>query len=242
MVVNVNVEFAARDARSAAERGDLIVVIDVLRCCTSIIKALANGARSVIPARTLREAYGLHDKHPEYLLAGERKGLKPKGFDLGNSPQDFTRRLISGKNLVMTTTSGTFALVRSKPARWIFVAALLNSRSVSVKALRIAENEGRNVSLVLSGEEGRFSLEDFICAGAVAARFPRSKVSLFDEAWAAVMAFEQSKSDLYETISKTRHGRHLVRLGLSRDVEFSCQLDVLNVTPICREGKITRLE
>lgn len=74
MVVEVNLEFAGRDAIRAVGRKDLIVVIDVLRCTSSILNAFANGAKEVIPTRTLEEAYRLHKEHPSFLLAGERRG------------------------------------------------------------------------------------------------------------------------------------------------------------------------
>jgi 2-phosphosulfolactate phosphatase len=241
MVVQINLEFAAKDANSAVKRGDLIIVIDVLRCSTSIINALANGAKSVVPTITLREAYALHSQDPDFLLAGERKGCRPKGFDLGNSPSEFISQRVCGKNLIMTTTSGTMALVKSREAKWVLVGAFLNAASVARKAAQIAEDEETNVSLVLSGERGQFSLEDFICAGAIAESLSTSNVHCCDEALAALLAFKQAKNSLCENIMTAQHARHLAKLGFKKDVEFSCQLDILSTIPIYRDGKITKL-
>jgi len=241
MVVQINLEFAAKDASSAVKRGDLIVVIDVLRCSTSIMNALANGAKSVVPTMTLREAYDLHSLHPDFLLAGERKGCRPKGFDLGNSPSEFISGRVCGRDLVMTTTSGTVALVKSREAKWVLVGAFLNAASVARKAAQIVEDEGTNVSLVLSGERGQFSLEDFMCAGAIVERLSTRDVRCCDEALAALLAFKQAKNSLCENIMTAQHARHLAKLGFKRDVEFSCQLDILSTIPIYRDGKITKL-
>jgi 2-phosphosulfolactate phosphatase len=142
----------------------------------------------------------------------------------------------------MTTTSGTVALVRSRGAKWVFVGAFLNAASVARKAAEIAEDEGTNVSMVLSGERGQFSLEDFICAGAIAEGLSVSKVCCSDEASAAFLAFKQSKNNLCESITKARHAKQLVKLGFKRDVEFSCQLDILSTVPIYKDGKIRKLE
>ena len=60
MVVYVNVEFLAKDAAKAAERGDLIVIIDALRCSSTVVTALANGARAIIPVKTLAEGRRNH--------------------------------------------------------------------------------------------------------------------------------------------------------------------------------------
>lgn len=238
MKAKISLEFKATDADKSAERGDIIIVIDVLRCGTSIVNALANGAQSVVPTATLEEAYELHSQHPNFLLAGERRGLKPKGFDLGNSPLEFTSEKVCGKNLIMTTTSGTMALVRSKRAEWVFVGAFLNSGSVANKTVEVAEKEGKDVSLVLSGEKGKFSLEDFLCAGAIVERFPASKVSYSDSILAALLAFQQTENSLCKTVMKAEHARNLVKMGFRNDIEFSCQLDVLREVPIYRNGKI----
>ena len=78
----VDVELVAHDADKASKRGDLVIVIDVVRATTSIITAISNDAKTVIPVQTVKEAMQLRRKHPDYLLAGEREGVKPKGFDL----------------------------------------------------------------------------------------------------------------------------------------------------------------
>ncbi|MBS7654517.1 2-phosphosulfolactate phosphatase, partial [Candidatus Bathyarchaeota archaeon] len=113
MSIKVNIEFLAKDSEKAAKRGDLIIIIDALRCCSSIVTALANGAEAIIPVKTLREAYRIHARNPKYLLAGERGGLKPRGFDLGNSPLEYTSERVHGKIILLTTTSGTTAITRS---------------------------------------------------------------------------------------------------------------------------------
>lgn len=242
MKTKISLEFKATDAGKAAEREDIIIVIDVLRCGTSIVNALASGAQSVVPTATLEEAYKLHSQHPNFLLVGERKGLKPKGFDLGNSPLEFASEKVFGKNLIMTTTSGTMALVRSKRAEWIFVGAFLNSGSVAGKTIEVAEKQGKDVSLILSGEKGKFSLEDFICAGAIVERFPKGKVSYSDGILAALLAFKQTENNLCKTVTEAEHARHLIKMGSRNDIEFSCQLDSLREVPIYRNGRITLLK
>jgi len=241
MTVIVNLEFIAKDAVKAVRRGDVIVAIDVLRCSSSITNALSNGAKAVIPTRTLKEAYELRREHPYYLLAGERRGLKPRMFDFGNSPLEFARESVYGETLVFTTTSGTVALVRSKPANWVLIGTFLNAGSVAAEAVRIAEREGTGISLVLSGRKGHFSLEDFICGGAIVERFPSEKVDLSDAAFAALLAFKQTESRICESIMRGEHARQLVELGFKRDIEFACELDLFNIVPVYRDGIITLL-
>ena len=82
--------------------GVTAVVFDVLRATSSIITGLASGAEAIIPVRTVEEARKLKLNDSDLQLAGERGGLPPEGFDLGNSPEEFEQ--IKGRRVVMTTT------------------------------------------------------------------------------------------------------------------------------------------
>jgi 2-phosphosulfolactate phosphatase len=239
MPIRVDVEFVARDAFRAVERGDLIVVVDVLRSSSSIVNALANGVKTVIPAVPLKEAYKVREQHPDFLLVGERRGRKPRGFDLGNSPLEFVREVVGGKTLIMTTTSGTAALVLCRRAECVLVGAFLNAGAVAEKAAEIAQRKNLNVSFVLAGEKGLFSLEDFLCGGAIASKFPDGGFNFSDKALAAVFAFERVKRALSKYVMKSRHARHLTELGFERDIEFSCRLDHFGLVPFYRDGKVT---
>jgi 2-phosphosulfolactate phosphatase len=239
LVIQVDLEFWARDARKAVDRGDLIIVIDVLRSGTSILNALTNGAKAVIPEASLKQAYKLQAQHPEYLLAGEREGQKPAGFDLGNSPLEFDSTRVGGKSLVLTTTSGTAALVGSQCAKWVLVGTFLNAAAVAQRAEELARMEGIGVSFVLAGEKGRFSLEDFLCAGAIADGFKAGNVRFHDKVRAALLGFRQAERDLIENVMLTEHAKHLVSLGFRQDIDFSCQLNLLKIVPIYSHGRIT---
>lgn len=239
VAARVDVEFGAKDAFRAVRRGDLIIVVDVLRCSSSVVSALANGAKAVIPAGTLKEAHGLRERHSDFLLVGERRGRRPKDFDLGNSPLEFVREVVEGRTLIMTTSSGTAALVRCRGAESVLVGAFLNAGAVAEKAVEIVGRNGVNVSFVLAGEKGLFSLEDFLCGGAIASKFPAGGFDFSDKALAAVLSFEHVRGALGEYVMKSRHARHLVELGFERDIEFSCKLDRLGVVPVFRDGWVT---
>jgi 2-phosphosulfolactate phosphatase len=238
MVVHVDVEFAAKDAYKATRRGDVIIVIDVLRATTSVITSLANGARSVTPVATLEEAAKLHKEHPDYVLVGEREDHKPEGFDLGNSPASLTRERVQGKNLIMTTTNGTEALIKSKESRWVAVGAFLNAQAVALRTVEISNRNGTGISFVLAGEKNRFSLEDFLCAGAITERFQKNAVELSDKTMAALSAFRGAKHNLLESVQNSKHGQDLTKIGFSKDIEFSCQLDIYGIVPFYRNEKV----
>src|SRR5260221_2263163 len=100
-------------------RGGVAVVIDVLRATSTIVHALAAGAKAVIPCGEIDEARQVAARSPagSVLLGGERKGLRIPGIDLGNSPTDYTPDVVTGKKIIFTTTNGTRALIRARDAR-----------------------------------------------------------------------------------------------------------------------------
>src|SRR5712691_550699 len=104
--------------------GGLAVVIDVLRATTTIIHALAAGCSSVRPCAEVEEAKTLAGNMPagKVILAGERGGKPLPGFDLGNSPREFTPKTCAGTTLVLTTTNGTRALLRAAEAERVLIA------------------------------------------------------------------------------------------------------------------------
>ncbi len=235
MNVPTSLGLTAKDIAKSVQRGNVIIVIDVLRCCSTIVTALANAAEGVIPTKTIREARVLRKDHPEFILAGERRGIKPKGFDLGNSPLDFSPQKVKGKHIILTTTSGTKAIILSKKAKCVFTGAFLNAEATAKAALRIAEQEGTGISLISAGTNGRFSLEDFICAGAIANGFSLDNVEHSDTVLAALLAFQHARKSLDRVIQSGYHARYLISQGFEEDVKFCSQLDILKIVPFLKD-------
>ena len=141
-----------------------VVVIDVIRATSTIVAALAAGARAVYPTLSSEEAIRLANSLGRHntLLCGERRGLMIEGFDLGNSPAEFTPDRVSDISLVMTTTNGTRAFLAAEAADRVIVAALMN-----LSAVAAAVSESEQVAFICAGKEGRFSLDDAVCAGLI---------------------------------------------------------------------------
>ena len=106
--------------------GASALVIDVLRASTCIVTALANGCEGIVPVASPEEARRRAATLEKSLIAGERRGEPLEGFDLGNSPLEFTRGRVGGRTIVMTTSNGTRALVAARPAAAVGVAAFIN--------------------------------------------------------------------------------------------------------------------
>ena len=192
----------------------------------------------MIPTAILREATQLHGEHPDYILVGERDGHKSRGFDIANSPVAIAAEHVQGENLVITTTNGTRALAKSKGSKWVLIRAFLNVESIAKRATEILSKSGAGVSSVLAGEKNNFSLEDFICGGAIAESLSENMVEFSDKAAAVTLAFQWAKNNLLVNIEKGEHAKVLTKLGFRGDIEFTCQPNIYRTIPFYRDMKI----
>ena len=235
-MTNINLELVAADAAAAAQRQDIVIIVDVLRASSTIVTALARSAQAIMPLRSVDEARRMKRANPEYVLAGERRGLRPRGFELGNSPLEYTRDRVGNKRILLTTSSGTQALAAAKEAPITLVGSFLNLTAVSHKVKQLLKEEERGITIVLSGKLGEFSLEDFLCGGALVSRLSEERDRCSDPAYAAYLSYQTSERGLLSTILKGNHAKELVDIGLSEDIRFCCTLDKFHIVPILKSG------
>jgi 2-phosphosulfolactate phosphatase len=211
--------------------GCTALIVDVLRASTTMIAALGNGCAGIVPVSDPDEAYRrARAIGPGALVAGERKGLMIDGFDLGNSPLEMTRERVGGKTLVFTTSNGTKALLAARPAAAVGVAALVNLSA----AVAWAHGHGRDLTVICSGDQGRVSLEDQVCAGllldALLRREPRATL-----APAAREAVEAGRG-YAESVERLAHdspwGRSLSAAGRAADLAACLVLDTSTLIPV----------
>ena len=202
--------------------GHTCVVIDILRATTTIQAALAAGALSVWACGELETALMLKKDQPELVLAGERGGIRPEGFDLGNSPLEFTPKLVSGQTVVLTTTNGTRALAASFGAKRVLTGCYLNARAI----LNLLDSEGGPCFLACAGHEGTASAEDRLFAGFLASELDSlgfqigKKASIAAGEWMANITLP-----LEDRLFGCPHGQALCQLGFASDVRFAAQWD-----------------
>lgn len=225
--------------------GDLtgrgVIVIDVLRATTSIVTAIANGAKAVVPAATSEEAVRLTANLAKdgIVLAGERRLLRIEGFNLGNSPREMTAELVGGKTVFLATTNGTPALVAVQGSEPVFVAGAVNFSAVAERARTIFQ-ERSELAIVCSGRERRFALEDAYTAGRFVKAVKRGtrKVLLNDAALVALDLAGKYRTwtDAFEA---SEAARLLREADLGDDVAFAARPDRFDVVPIYADRRIT---
>ncbi len=220
-------------------RGGVAVVTDVLRATTVMTHALAAGVRCVIPTASIEEARAAAASFPPgtAILAGERQGLPIPGFDLGNSPGDFTPERCRGKTLVMTTTNGTLAILTSLEADRVFIASFANlaatARGVAVAIGQASSSPALHI--VCAGTDGAVSLEDTLLAGALMEKVDRPETNsgvepANDSALLAGALWREAARNLdarplANVLGTGRGGRRVRRIGLEPDIAAAAVID-----------------
>lgn len=213
-------------------------VIDVLRASSTIVTAVMNGAKEIIPVGSIEFAVKVSGGMfgGQTLLCGEKNTKKVDGFNLGNSPAEFTSEVIGGKTVVLYTTNGTKAIVKAKFSSNLFITAFLN---VKASAKKLIETGG-DIEIICSGRNNEFSLEDTVCAGKLVSQILKLKntFQLTDSAAAAMSLFEMKKKDISGVMRNTEHGQILIENGFEADIEYCAQVDITNVVPTFKNNSI----
>lgn len=215
--------------------GAVVVMIDALRASTTIAAALHSGATTITPLLTVEEALSRAPRTtPRPLLGGERSGRRIPGFDLGNSPADYTLAHVAGRPILFTTTNGTAALLHAANAG---AAEILVGSFANLTALceRIAEDD-RPVHLLCAGTRDRISLDDAIAAGAMVDRLIAAGRNITageggDPARLCLAAWHLAEEDLPAAMLASRGGRNLASVDLTQDVLDCCRIDAHPVVP-----------
>jgi len=235
--VHIDVIPCVNEARTEIWGGKTVLVIDVLRATTCIVTALENGAASVYPADTVASAR--NGKRSGDLLGGERYGKRIQGFDLGNSPLEYTPQIVSGRRVILTTTNGTRAVRKARKAAWVIAACLRNARA----AANAAYGQKRDIVILCAGVQDTFSFEDGLCAGMIIEEiFQRKKtedeVYLNDFALAMHSLYLFHRHRLEEAINGCSGGRKLKKMGFGEDVRFCAEPNVSGVVPVLHQGEM----
>ncbi len=222
--------------------GSAVIVIDLLRATTTICHALAAGAKEVVPYREIDETLAAAERagRANVVLGGERGGRRIGGFDLGNSPAEFTSHVVRNRPVFITTTNGTRALYHARFAKRVFVGAIVNLSAVVVAV----KNEPR-VDIVCAGTGGEETFEDILAAGAMVtglchstgANWQRNHAArIAADAWQqllreATAAGRTPADQLAIALRDTLGGRNLIEVGLGDDLADCAAINRLALAP-----------
>lgn len=211
-----------------------VVVIDALRMTSTAVTAFENGAEALCAVKTVEEALTMREKDSLVLLGGERGGRLIPGFDLDNSPLNFTKAAVSGRKICMTTSNGTKAIAAADGAKRVLLGGFVNAAAVA----KAAEGEDQ-LAILCAGTGGRVSLEDVLAGGAIIARLDAAGAALMldDAAIAALRLYEQSRANLHAALGETHHYGVMCTREQEGDLDVCLAEDALRSVPEkCADG------
>ena len=229
--MKVNVLLTPSNLDELSFSGKTTVIIDVLRATSTIISSLNNGAKEIIPVASVEFAVKVSGGMfgGLTLLGGERNTKKIEGFALGNSPLEYSSRLVKGKSIILYTTNGTKAVVKAKFSKNLYICSFLNLSAVA-EQINLIDSD---FEILCAGRNNSFSLEDTICAGKLISEILKNKkdMELSDTAKASVALNKSFGKNLLNMLSETEHGKLLIENGFEDDIKFCSKLNTINTIP-----------
>ena len=224
--------------------GGTVVVIDVLRASTTIAYALDAGAKQIIPCLEVADARAVAEQFPadEIILGGEREGLPIEGFQLGNSPEEYTPERVGGKTVIFTTTNGTRAMNHARQADEVLIAAFVNASAV---VRRLFDRE--RVHILCAGTDGKIGQDDVLMAGLLVERLEARRrdglsaerpgdhrprvLAQFVRPAAGAGGRAARAGRLAGELRKSLGGQNLTALDLDADIRAAAQIDRFEIVP-----------
>lgn len=215
---------------------DTVIVVDIFRASTTLCTMLHNGASAVITVAAVEDAERY--KSEGFLVGAERKARKCDFADFGNSPFDYRRERIEGKEIVFTTTNGTRAIEMSRGSKLLLVGAFSNIGALARRCM----TAGERIVILCAGWNNRMNMEDMLFGGAFASLLAEKgeMTAGSDAIRIAMELWQQAKSDPLAYLQRSDHYRRLMANAAERDVAFSLLQDSVTTVPYYdrREQKI----
>lgn len=238
MNMRVNVLLSPLNADDLYFSGKTTVVIDILRATSVIVTALGNGAKEIIPVNTVDFAMKVSGNAfgGQTLLGGERNTKKIEGFALGNSPLEYNAETVKGKSIILYTSNGSKAIVKSKFSENLYICSFGNLNALAEHLV----NLNKDVVIVCSGSGGMFCIEDTVCAGKLITEMLKlnEEIEYSDAASASIVLNKSFGKSLNKMLTNSEHGRLLIDNGFEEDIKVCAKLNSHNIIPYYDSGVI----
>lgn len=139
-----------------------VVIVDVFRAFTTAAVAFSRGADQIVMVADPPEALALKARGLGEVCAGEVNGIRPEGFDFGNSPFEMAKANLEGKVIIQSTRAGTTGVAAATEASAIYVASFVVAKAT---ARAILQDAPPLVTIVAMGWNAQMRTdEDELCA------------------------------------------------------------------------------
>ncbi|MFD0586791.1 2-phosphosulfolactate phosphatase [Paenibacillus sp. GCM10027627] len=233
--MQVQVISSVNEACSARFHHKTAIVIDVLRTTSTIVTALSAGAASIVTAETVMDARAM--QRTGDVLGGERFCRKIAGFDLGNSPKEYSEIAVGTRKIILTTTNGTRAIHKSLRADHVVIASLLNAEACAKYALDLR----RDIVILCAGNHDDFAIEDGLCAGLLLdclTKQSAAKIDTDDFGHTMHSLYRDREASVLSTLINSQSGKRLLKLGSKDDIEACSLINTINLVPYLNSDQL----
>jgi 2-phosphosulfolactate phosphatase len=230
-MMRLRVDLLPRAGQGFTPYADTVLVVDVLRATTTALVYLERGAEALHLVADLGQA--LEQRREGAILAGERGGLPPVGFDLGNSPLEAEQWRFDNQIVVMSTSNGTAAAdLACQSGQRVFLACLRNAHAA---ARRARERAAEEVAILCAGSDGRVGLDDIYTAGVLTEYLLAFGEWQLDDGARIALTVRRQFADPLEPLRLSRAAGHLHNIGLDADVHYCAQISQSSLVPTFTE-------
>lgn len=219
--------------------GKTAVMIDALRASATIITAISNGCDRIVPTSEANEAAAIKKiSEGNVLLCGEIDAQKVGGFDLGNSPLEYSSEVVADRVLIYSTSNGSVAVKGLADAETIIIGTFINATAAAQRAFDL----GRDIVLVCAGTKGKFSTDDIVAMGCIIDRLIMldEELETDDLGKVALKIYHDSRNDILGALEGSSDYEYLKQLKLFDDLEYCTREDMFDVVPVYQEGVIIK--
>ena len=225
-------------AKKMADGEKIAIVLDVLLATTTIVSALKEGAKEVLPVLNPDEAVRVSKAFAdgEMLMAGELNAGPIEGF-IYPSPSELKKE-IKGKTLILSTTNGTVALRMAADSKQVYIASLLNNESTARHIMEALKEE--TIIIICSGNSGELSLEDFYGAGHLIACFEQAeeRLELNDAGKAALAFYKEGDKNPYERLAGSYVGQLIQKYGFHEDLKLASSVGAAEIIAVLKGERV----
>jgi 2-phosphosulfolactate phosphatase len=233
--VEIHVEWGPVGARAAADRGDGVVIMDVVSFSTSASIVCEQGGTALVYSGAELDAMGGRTQAAESLGATivtkerrtDRISLSPASLTAVGADERVVLTSLNGAACLAAANSAPTVLIgslRTCTATAAAMAAALDDRTVRRWTVIACGEHWSSVGVDVAGQPTRFAVEDWLGAGAIVAalRSVRAHTTASAEADAASRTVDVAT---IAGVTACISGRELFAKGFTADVELAVQLD-----------------
>ncbi|WP_342562354.1 2-phosphosulfolactate phosphatase [Paenibacillus sp. FSL R7-0345] len=239
---DLKLDWGQRGARAAAERGDIVIFVDVLSFSSTVVTAVQHKANIYTHAPPVNDQVKAYAKElGADIIRGRAEAVRAGGHSM--SPLTFSSADYD-RNFILCTLNGAACTRIAAQAPALLIGSLLNVSAVADTANKMKLELGRAVTVVPCGEKWpdaigaennlRPGIEDYLGAGLILSRLSGSRSP---EAQICIGALQSSGQRIGELIWESSSGRELRERGFEADVTYCCQMDISYAVPVLKDNR-----